>query len=491
MISYIDSLLNRFTMYRVVLYSLILLLVISFVFALTGQLSISAGGLVINIAVLSLAGYTTNLVLKTVLKVATNNESWLITALILACILPTSTQLSKILAVALTSVIAIVLKFLITWHHSPIFNPAAIAAVVMSISGLLAATWWIGSPPMAAFCAILGFLILRKQRKFSMFFAFALLAAIMVLYASQAMGGQANLTDIKTLILSSPLIFLGTIMLTEPTTLPSSRYYQVLYGIIVGGILSSELHAGRHLSSTPEIALVIGNIFAVLITKKFAGNLKLKQQNKLADNIYELAFTMPDNLSFLPGQYLEWTLPHKRPDSRGNRRSFSIASSPSEKDIRLAFKHYDDCSTFKKELIGLSPGQTIKASRPTGDFILPSNPNIPLIFIAGGIGITPFRSMIKYLIDIKQTRNVRLIYVANKNEFAYQNIFKDAEAVGVKTNYASNRLDEKQIKEILASASSPLIYISGPDALVRYYKMLLFKSGASEFQIKTDYFSGY
>jgi ferredoxin-NADP reductase len=490
MLQLFDSILNRYTSYRVLLYSLCGLVAVGFVFALTGNVAVSAGGLVKNVAVLVAVSYGANRLAGRLGKVDTNNESWLITALILALILPTSSHLAKLLAVGLTALIAIASKFLLVWRHSQLFNPAAVAAVIMSVSGLLPATWWIGSPAMAGFTALAVCFVLRKQRKFSLFFAFALGSYAIFLIATHASGGQIDGSTLKTLILSWPLLFMGGVMLTEPSTLPASRYYQVLCGVLVGAIFTSQLHIGR-VSTTPQVALIVGNIFSLIVSSRFAAQLVLKQQNQLAGNIRELVFDRPKTLRFLPGQYMEWTLAHAQTDSRGNRRSFSVASSPTENELRIAYKLYEPSSSFKKALRTLKPGGRLRAARPAGDFLLPADSNKPLIFIAGGIGITPFRSLIKYVVDNKQKRQITLFYRAQPDEIIYRELFDKAKISGVTTLYATERITTAAIQKAIASTQAPLIFISGPNAMVHHYISELKKIGVSQRQIRADYFSGY
>jgi ferredoxin-NADP reductase len=493
MLNTLDSILNRYTMYRVVLYSLILLLAVAFIFALTGQISISAGGLLVSVGVLIIVSYAANKLMALALKVATSTESWLITALILACILPPPTTLSRSLAIALTGVLAVLSKYILVWKRSPIFNPAAIAAFIVSISGLLPATWWIGSPPMAAFSAIVGLLILRKQKKFSLFISFALASLAIFLLATQLSVGLSFFSNLKTLALSYPLIFMGSVMLTEPSTLPSNRYYQVLYGILVGSVFTSQLHAGR-LTSTPQVALIIGNIFALLVTPRFSALMTLKKKTRLADNIYDLAFQYPGNqsLNFISGQYLEWTVPHRKVDSRGNRRTFSIASAPNENELHIGLKSYLPSSSFKQALLALEPGQRIRAAHLSGDFVLPQDESLRLIFIAGGIGITPFRAMVRHLTTVGQKRNIELFYLAgNPAEFVYKSSFEQAAKIGLKVNYVNGRLTSEMLKAALKDDSPSQIYISGPDAMVRNYKKMALALGVPGKRIKTDHFSGY
>ncbi|TGV95790.1 FAD-dependent oxidoreductase, partial [Mesorhizobium sp. M2E.F.Ca.ET.154.01.1.1] len=111
-------------------------------------------------------------------------------------------------------------------------------------------------------------------------------------------------------------------------------------------------------------------------------------------------------LAFQAGQYLEWTLGLDRSDNRGNRRYFTVASSPTEQSVRLGVKFYPKSSAFKQALGTMRPGGTIHAAQLAGDFTLPSDPKIKIAFLAGGIGITPFRSMLQYLIDRNESRPI-------------------------------------------------------------------------------------
>ena len=101
---------------------------------------------------------------------------------------------------------------------------------------------------------------------------------------------------------------------------------------------------------------------------------------------------------------------HDHPDSRGIRRWFTISSSPTEQHIWLTTRFTDRGSTFKRKLKELAEGDEIIVSGLEGDFVLPKHLSRPMAFIAGGIGITPFRSMIKYLLDKDLKADIILLY---------------------------------------------------------------------------------
>jgi ferredoxin-NADP reductase len=234
--------------------------------------------------------------------------------------------------------------------------------------------------------------------------------------------------------------------------------------------------------------------------------LRLKEKRELAPNLYEFVFSATERLRFKPGQYLEWTLPQVFFESRGNRRYFTIASSPTEDDLRLGVRFGDDGSQFKRNLLALRSSDILQASNLSGNFIMPEDTKQKLVFIAGGIGITPFRSMLKYLIDRNEKRDVVLIYAClAARDFAYRDILKAAEVVGVRTLFLvtdptltiaslpceTGYLTVELLQRMIPDFKDRLYYLSGPDAMVRSYERMLHDCSISRALIKKDYFPGF
>lgn len=190
---------------------------------------------------------------------------------------------------------------------------------------------------------------------------------------------------------------------------------------------------------------------------------------------------------------MEWTLPHPHTDLRGNRRYFTIASSPTEKDIMIGIRISTPGSSFKRKLSNLQSADTLVASQIAGDFILPDDPAKKLVFLAGGIGITPFRSMVKYLLDTSRKLDIILIYAAkNEGEFVYKELFDEAvKKLGIKVYYKTGRIDAGFIQKEVTDYHERLFYISGPPAMVSSLNHLLKSINISSSHIKTDFFSGY
>jgi ferredoxin-NADP reductase len=305
----------------------------------------------------------------------------------------------------------------------------------------------------------------------------------------------------------SSIFFLAFVMLTEPLTTPPTHVLQVLYGVMVGILYIPQLHIGN-LYTTPEIALVLGNVFSYIVSPKTKIIAYVAQRLKLTPDTFDFIFGLDKKLSFIPGQYMEWTLQHPNSDSRGNRRYFTIASSPTENNVRLGIKFYQPASSFKKALLSMTPQSLpIVGTQIAGDFTLPQNPSKKLVFLAGGIGITPFRSMLKYLIDTNQARDIVLLY-SNKNisEIVYQDVLTQAQMqLKIKVLYTLTdtsalpaqwqgkvgRVNPEMIQQEIPDYRERIFYLSGPHAMVKGFESVLHSMGVSKSQIKTDFFPGF
>ncbi len=494
-------------MYKLVLYGLQILAGISIILGFTGHISFSGTSLILSFLTLAVTCWATNTLFEKILKVQTNVESFAISALILYFVTFPIESFSDFRLLVLVAFMAMASKYLFAIGKKHIFNPVAIALVVLSFFNIGIGAWWVGSSILFLPTAILGFLVLRKVRRFTMFFSFFSVAVVTIVVVGVNNGYLAT-NILKEIFTSWPIIFFGTIMLTEPLTTPPTRKMQIIYAVLVGGLFGSQF-SFWHLYATPELALVIGNIFSFIVSPKDKLVLRLVSKdtiNKKGD-VDEFRFEANKKIHYEPGQYLEWTLGHQKPDSRGNRRYFTISSSPTEKEIMLGIKYYDKPSSFKLKLGKLGVGETIHAGALSGEFTLPTDWSEKLVFIAGGIGVTPFRSMVKYMTDMKEKRDIILLY-SNKTpgDIAYKNIFDEADQkIGLKTMYFVNDLDgasleanmrlgfitpEVIMKEI-PDYKDRTFYISGPHGMVTAFQDSLSKLGIPSKNIKTDFFPGF
>lgn len=502
--AFIDTFLNKITMYRLVLYYLIALLIIAAFFGFFGWLPINPANLAFSTLLILGVSWITNRAFAKSFGAAANVESVYISALILALIIsPVAyTDSTGVGFLVFASAWAMASKFILAIHKKHLFNPAAFGVAFSAIVLNQGATWWVGGNLlMLPFVFFGGLLIMRKIHRFDLIWSFAAVALATIVLTS---SGTSITTPIVQTFLHSPFFFFAFVMLTEPLTMPPMRLRRLAYGAIVGFLFAPNIHLGSF-SFTPELALLVGNLFAYFVSPEGRFILKLTEKRKLAHNVYEFIFTPDWLFTFLPGQYLEWTLDHASSDTRGNRRYFTIASSPTEQDIRLGVKFYEPKSSFKRTLQTLETGDTITVSQLAGDFVLPKDKEKKLAFIAGGIGITPFRSQVRYLMDTRDPRSVVLLY-ANKTaaEIAYRDVFADAaRRIGMKTVYAlsgeqnpppgmhAGGIDDALIAHEVPDYRERLFYISGPHAMVEGVAGTLRALGVPRLHIKTDYFPGF
>ena len=506
MIKMIDKFLNKITMYRLVFYELLFLLAAAAVLGLFQLIPYSPLWLAFSTVFIFIICWSTNKIFAKAFDVPSNPESVWITALILALIISPASSFSdgQFLSLAFwASASAIASKYILAVRGKHIFNPAAMGVALPALFLGLSASWWVGTPVMLPFVLVGGLLIVRKIHRFDLFLAFIVTFATGILLSN--FSGESDLLHfLSQSLLYAPPFFFATVMLTEPATTPPNRSLRIAYGILVGLFFLPNFNIASFYF-TPELALLAGNIFSYLVSPKYKLRLRLKRTTRLSPDIYEFAFAPERPISYKPGQYMEMTLPHSPSDSRSLRRYFTLASSPTEREVSLGIKFYQPASTFKKTLLGMKEGESMVASQLAGGFTLPEDKNKKLVFIAGGIGITPFRSMIKYLLDKKERRPIILFY-SNKSpaDAVYRDLFDRAEKeLGMELIYAftdrSTALPEgaapeisgELVKKRVPDYADRIFYISGPQGMVTSFRETLIQAGVHRRAIKTDYFPGF
>ncbi len=501
---YIDNFLNKITMYRLMLWGLMALAFVTVVFGFLGILPYGGVRLLISFFTFYAFCFFLNYIFANMFSVKWNVESNSITAGILFFIVYPVNSFSDFILFVVLSLVAMGSKYTIILHKKHVFNPAAFAVFAFGLAGSGLGIWWVGSKVMLIPVAILGFLILRKVKRFTLFFSFfAVAAATILVYGT--INGEGVLEILKELFNSWPIIFFGSIMLTEPLTMPTTKKLQIIYAVIVGFFFGAEFQFGP-LYSSPALALLLGNLFTYLVSPRARLRLTLLRKEKVTEDVLDFHFKSDEKLKFQPGQYLEWTIDPIGADFRGNRRYFTIASSPTEENILLGTKFYPKPSTFKQKLQVLNPGDEIIASQLSGEFTLPKNAKKKLVFIAGGIGVTPFRSMAKYLLDKKELRDIQMFY-SNKtiHDIAYKNILDSAKEIGWHTTYVVGELTGNELqpdmklgfitKEMIVESvldyNERVFYISGTHGMVVAFTDILRQLGIPKRNIKTDFFPGF
>ncbi len=501
MIKLFDEALDRVTMYRLVLYYLVALLAAGLVLGSAGILAIDPARLSFSLVVILAVTWAVNAVFARFFDAPENRDSVIITALILVLIIdPVSIDQPEALgATVFAAAWAMASKYVFAIGRKHVFNPAAFGVVA---SGLLLdqpPTWWVaGNAAMLPLVLIGGILVIRKIGRPGLVGSFALAVAAAIALSTplaEIAGAFSNA------LLYSPILFMAFVMLTEPVTAPPRRAARLAYGALIGVLSAPNLHVGSFYL-TPELALVVGNLFAFAVSPKGRLALTFLKVEQSAANAVDFVFGTEGKLAFLPGQYLEFALGVRHGDNRGNRRFFTIASAPTEDTLRVGVKFNPHPSAFKRALASMKPGQTIYASQLTGDFVLPADKAQKLAFLAGGIGITPFRSMLQYLLDRGEKRPVTMIY-GNETpaDIAYRDVLDRAEReLGIGTVYAVARGAERDqypgvIDAALIAAAIPdyrerTFYVSGPQAMVTSLRHVLTTMGVHRSRIRADFFPG-
>ncbi|MDB5177403.1 MAG: oxidoreductase [Candidatus Saccharibacteria bacterium] len=489
-------------MYRLVVYGLGLLSLVGIFFASIGRFSITPSAMIVSLTLLIISCFLTEWMMAKSWRQPFNSESWLITALILFLIFPPPKTIIDAFLTVLIGVLAHVSKYLIAWNGKHIFNPAAFAVAVVGVLNLATTTWWVGSSTMWPYTLILGLLVVRKIKRFPLVITFVFISVVgqMLLFVMQ---GDFSFVALQSSVIASPLLFLSTIMLTEPATMPPRRNQQIIFGVIIAILYVGAWKVGPVIIY-PEIALLLGNIYAFVVSPKLKVKLRLKEIQKISDQVWNFVFIPDRKFSYKAGQYMEWTMENVAFDGRGNRRSFTLASSPTEDSIQVGVKFYNPTSTYKYAMSRLEPGDSIYASQLSGNFTLDHNESKKLVFIAGGIGVTPFRSMVTYCKDMNIKGDIYLMYIVNKpEELAYANDFLAAKDSGVKLipvlsdlnrtvpGMISSKLTSELIEKTIPDHTERYFYISGPNVMVESSKSILKNLGIKKNRIKTDYFSGY
>ncbi len=218
---------------------------------------------------------------------------------------------------------------------------------------------------------------------------------------------------------------------------------------------------------------------------------------ELSPEVKTFWFKKPSIFNYIAGQFVELYLPHKA-DERGPKRWFTLSSAPSNDLISITTKIVNEPSSFKTALNKLLPGDEIEMSDTMGDFVLPRNKDIPLVFVAGGIGVTPFHSMLSELASKKQKRDITLIYAAkNKESLVFTDeLEKTCKLLPLLSSPPkdwsglSGELSADRIINITDIKDNVRVYLSGPEKMVEAITKDL-KAKVNPENVITDYFPGY
>jgi|ERR1043166_9540177 ferredoxin-NADP reductase len=234
---------------------------------------------------------------------------------------------------------------------------------------------------------------------------------------------------------------------------------------------------------------------------------KLKSKEEIADGTMAFHFEKPGGFAFKAGQFGDYTLLNpSETDAEGNTRGFSLASAPYEADLIFATRMRD--TAFKRVLKTMEVGTEITLDAPYGSFTLHNNAKIPAVFLTGGIGVTPVRSIVLqaahdnlphkiFLFDSNrrpedsafldeltnaQLQNPNYTFVGTMTEME-----KSAQNWDGETGYITKAMLEKYVGDL----TLPIYYLAGPASMVTAMRKTLNEAGVDDDNIRTEEFSGY
>jgi glycine betaine catabolism B len=219
-----------------------------------------------------------------------------------------------------------------------------------------------------------------------------------------------------------------------------------------------------------------------------------------APGIFSYYFTPEKPLRYIPGQFIELTLPHDKPDDRGISRWFTLTSIETDDEIQITTKLTEQSSSFKSHVQTLRPGDEVSVSEPMGDFVLPRNSETPLLFVAGGMGVTPFVSMLRHIAKTNETHDIQFLYaVHSEDDIIFQEVFDAAHvhATIVVSNPSEawggerGHLSANHVLKLTEPKPDSLVYLAGPEPMVEELHKDLLAQKIPSNQLVTDFFHGY
>ena len=235
--------------------------------------------------------------------------------------------------------------------------------------------------------------------------------------------------------------------------------------------------------------------------------IKLKGREEVAEGTAAFFFEKPEGFQFKAGQFLRFTLiDPPETDAEGDSRTFSIASAPHEEDLMITTRMRD--TAFKRVIKSMPLGSEIDVKGPYGRMTLHDDPARPAVFLTGGIGITPFRSMALEAAHTGLAHRLHLFYSNRRPEDAafldqlaalekinhnYQFIATMTSAAGSERPWTgeTGHINAEMLTRFIDDLKSPVYYVAGPATLVTAMRKTLGEVGVSEADIRAEEFSGY
>lgn len=235
--------------------------------------------------------------------------------------------------------------------------------------------------------------------------------------------------------------------------------------------------------------------------------IRLKNRMEIAEGTMAFHFEKPEGFVYKPGQFADYTFINPaETDAEGNIRGFSLASAPYENFLMFATRMRN--TAFKRVLRTMQPGTELTLDGPYGSFTLHNNPSIPAVFLTGGIGVTPARSIVLQAAHDKLPHKIFLFDSNNRPEDApFLDELTEAQEenpnytfVGTMTRMEKSHrpwqgetghIDKGMLEKYIGDLTSPIYYIVGPPAMVDAMGRVLNAAGVNTDNIRTEEFTGY
>ena len=235
--------------------------------------------------------------------------------------------------------------------------------------------------------------------------------------------------------------------------------------------------------------------------------LQLLRKDTVAEGTMVFHFSKPEGFSFKAGQNADYTLINPpETDAEGNKRTFSFVSAPDDPELLIATRMRD--TAFKRTLKNMPGGTELEMEGPYGDMTLHNRAERPAVFLAGGIGITPFYSMVTDAAARHLPHKIYLFYSNRRPEDApflaeltgLQNQNPNYRLIGTMTNMEHSRqqwdgetgyITPEMIKKYTGNLNGPVYYIAGPPTMLAAMRKMLNTAGINDDDIRSEEFAGY
>jgi ferredoxin-NADP reductase len=234
---------------------------------------------------------------------------------------------------------------------------------------------------------------------------------------------------------------------------------------------------------------------------------KLKGKKEIAAGTMAFHFEKPEGFSYKAGQFADYTLiKPSETDAEGNTRGFTLASAPYENDLMLATRMRD--TAFKRVLKKVALGTELKLDAPYGSFTLHNDTQTPAVFLTGGIGVTPVRSIVLQAIH-DQVAHRLFVFDSNKRpedaafldelmtpraknpHYTFVGTMTEMEKSSREWHGETGIITKAMLSKYINDLTLPIYYIAGPRGMVAAMRKTLSESGVNDDNIRTEEFSGY